>query len=271
LKISEIIGKLEAHHDDFNPKGPTCDGYKCGDPEKECKGIVTTCCPTADVIKQAHEIGANLIIAHEPCFYSHFDKADVISQNEVYKAKIRLIEETGMVIYRDHDHIHNDSPDGIFTGIIRYLGWEKYRDNSNLFMDSAYVMPERTARDVADELIEKVNMHGIRIIGDPDLKVRKIGFSAHFLGGENDLNMINIIDREKYDLVIPGEVIDWSIGEFTVDSASVGHPFVLMNLGHFNMESLGMKYMAEWLPDVIDNAVRVTYIQSGDNFRWIGR
>lgn len=30
-----------------------------------------------------------------------------------------------------------------------------------------------------------------------------------------------------------------------------------------------MEYMAQWLPQVIDNAVPVTFVQSGNQFTWL--
>ena len=43
----------------------TRDKILYGDPNKECSGIVTTIYASVDVIRKAHELGANLIIAHE--------------------------------------------------------------------------------------------------------------------------------------------------------------------------------------------------------------
>ncbi|WP_226035486.1 Nif3-like dinuclear metal center hexameric protein [Aquibacillus saliphilus] len=54
----------------------TGDKLICGDYNTEVKGIVTTFMATVDVIKQAIEIGANLIITHEPTFYTGNDELD---------------------------------------------------------------------------------------------------------------------------------------------------------------------------------------------------
>ena len=42
-----------------------------------------------------------------------------------------------------------------------------------------------------------------------------------------------------------------------------------LNPGHFNWEEPGMEYMAQWLPQVIDNAVPVTFVQAGNQFTWL--
>ena len=40
------------------------------------------------------------------------------------------------------------------------------------------------------------------------------------------------------------------------------------NVGHFNLEELGMKYAADWIPEVIGNAVPVHYVPSGDIYKF---
>ena len=50
MKISEIIAKVEAYHGPLAEGRRTCDIVQYGDPDKECTGVVTTCCPTAEVI-----------------------------------------------------------------------------------------------------------------------------------------------------------------------------------------------------------------------------
>ena len=61
------------------PGGPppdTVDTVKIGDPTQPLTGIVTTFLATVEVIEQAAQLGANLIITHEPIFYNHRDETD---------------------------------------------------------------------------------------------------------------------------------------------------------------------------------------------------
>lgn len=69
LKIQEIIRKLEQWHAPLDRPFHTCDTIKCGDPERECTGIVVTCYVSMEVIRQAKALGANFIICREPTFY----------------------------------------------------------------------------------------------------------------------------------------------------------------------------------------------------------
>lgn len=48
----------------------TCDRYISGLPETEVTGVVTTFMATVDVIKKAAELGSNMIITHEPTYFT---------------------------------------------------------------------------------------------------------------------------------------------------------------------------------------------------------
>lgn len=42
-----------------------------------------------------------------------------------------------------------------------------------------------------------------------------------------------------------------------------------MNIGHFNMEELGMRYAADWITELVEEQVPVHYIPTGDIFRFV--
>src|SRR5216683_3037739 len=48
----------------------TVDTIKAGSPDTQVKGIATTMVATLDLLKRASAAGRNLIIVHEPTFYS---------------------------------------------------------------------------------------------------------------------------------------------------------------------------------------------------------
>lgn len=272
MTISEIIAKLEAFHEPLGDRAlNTVDRVLYGDPSKECSGIVTTCWASADVIQKTADLGYNFIIAHEPIFFDHFDHQDWLEDNRVFQKKKALLDSTGIVVYRDHDHVHNDKPDKIFTGVVKALDWEKYQvGNDFISGNGKFVLPEpQSAREIAEHVSRSLGVHGMRMWGDPETMVKTIAFSAHFLASPGDKAAISKIDENNIDMIIPGEVIDWTIGEYIMDSETLGFGRVLLNLGHFNWEEPGMAYMAEWLPDVVDRKVPVKFVKSGDRFTWL--
>ena len=70
MKNSDVINKILKYHPQFPGNYAGCDGYKFGNPNAECNGIATALVPTVDVIRRTGELGCNLLVVHEPIFYS---------------------------------------------------------------------------------------------------------------------------------------------------------------------------------------------------------
>ena len=277
MKIKTILDKIMAFHAPLDFPDRTCDTVKCGNPDDECTGIGITCYVSMDVIRQAKEKGINLLITHEPTFYNHDEKTDFLADDPVYLEKVSALRDAGIVVWRDHDHIHGPGGPGatvhpyidyIYYGIARELGWEDYvigEETKPLW----FRIPQTTTRDLAQELMEKINLTGVRVVGDLDATVSTVFMCEHVQGNEHDRNLIQA--ARQADAIIPLEIIDWTLSEYIRDAAQQGRGKAIIEMGHFNTEELGMKYMVQWLPDVIGTDLPVEYLQSGDSFHYILR
>lgn len=274
MLISEIINKLIAFHPAVD-EAHTCDTVKCGNAEQECTGIVISCFASVEVIRKAIELGANFIIVHEPLFWNHEDKTDWLEDSEVYAAKKELLDAHGIVVWRDHDRIHGGPPsnnpefiDGIFYGIMQELGWTEYKlDYPNKPL--LFSLPETDAESLGKELIEKLGLNGIRIVGDKSARVSKVFICEHLRDRDFDVNnKILKTELEDIDAIIPLEIVDWTLSAFVRDCCSLGKKKVIYNIGHFNFEEPGMKHMAKWLPQLVGD-VPVHFVPSGDSFDFI--
>jgi putative NIF3 family GTP cyclohydrolase 1 type 2 len=221
MTIQQVIDKILAYHPNLGEReATTCDTLKCGDPNAECTGIVTTCAPSIEVIRKTAELGYNLIIPHEPAFYSHMDKIDWLAgQNSVFDEKLKLLNEHGIAIWRDHDHIHAHNPDGIFYGVVKELGWESYRLPDAGHMPR-FRIPETTVRELALHLKQTFHLTVVRIAGNLDAKVSTIGFGAHLITDPSH-ESTQMLDREL-DVMIPGELIDWTTASYARDAGQLG-------------------------------------------------
>ena len=76
MKIQQVIDRILAYHPALPAGQPTCDGFKSGDPNAECNGIAVSVLASVQVIREAAKLGANLLIVHEPTFYTHMDPTD---------------------------------------------------------------------------------------------------------------------------------------------------------------------------------------------------
>lgn len=277
MKIYEVIKKIKKYYKGWGQidEEHTRDKVLYGKTDQECTGIVTTCWASAEVIRKAYERGANLIICHEALFWNHGDHMDWLeeSQNNTFIKKKRLLDQTGIVVWRNHDYIHSGIPvndgyeDGIFYGFAKMIGWEKYIIDSNAAFDTTmYYLPETTVNTIATEMLAKFKLNGVKIIGDANMAVRKVFICMHVLGKDNDL--IRRMDQEKIDLAISLEMVDFTAAEYICDSMLLGENKAIMTVGHFNIEEPGMEYLLEYLPKIVGD-IPCSFVQSGDMYRYL--
>jgi putative NIF3 family GTP cyclohydrolase 1 type 2 len=226
----------------------TVDTLKWGNPDMEVKGIVTAFMPTYRVIQQAIAMGANLLITHEGLFYSHHDNTDAIENDVVYQEKRRLIEESGIAIFRLHDYIHRYRPDGITAGLIQALEWQSYVEEHQTAA-SVLSLPSMSVREIAEYVKSKLDISFVRVVGNVSLPCTRIGLLAGYRGGGT--LSIPLFEKEKLDLIIYGEGPEWETPEYVRDAIHQGKQKALIVLGHSESEESGMKNLADWLKSTL--------------------
>ena len=94
-------------------------GLLAGREDKEINKILLALDPTSEVVDEAAAWGADLLITHEPTFYSH---RDVMEDTDLIAKKLKLVEESGVVLYRYHDSMHAKGIDEISEGFLHRMG-----------------------------------------------------------------------------------------------------------------------------------------------------
>lgn len=255
----------------------TRDKILFGDPNVECTGIVTTIYASVDVIKKAHELGANLIIAHEALLWNHGDHKEWLEEsgNKTYLAKKQLMDEYGIVVWRFHDYIHSGIKhgdayiDGIFYGLAQELGWQTAQIKEELAGAVYYECEPTSAKAIGEQLIKTFNLRGLKCVGNLDAKVNKILVCGHIMEGGNSNELIKRIDKEDINLLLPLELIDYTLTEYVKDSAQLGMNRCILVPGHFNIEEPGMKYMEKWLDKALPVKIPFKYVQAGDMYEFL--
>jgi putative NIF3 family GTP cyclohydrolase 1 type 2 len=242
-------------------RSQTVDTFKAGDPDTPVTGIATTMMATYDVLQRAAAAGDNLIITHEPTFYGHQDQtADLAKENDaVLAAKQALIEKHHLVVWRFHDHWHARTPDGIQTGMLRALGWDKFRnpDNSHLLL-----IPETTLDQLASSIKERLGIHVIRVVGDPAMRVTKVALNPGYGAFPGARHMLQ---RDDVEVLVIGEGVEWEIVEYADDASAQGRRKALIILGHIPSEQAGMEDCARWIKGFV-NEVKVEFIATAEPF-----
>lgn len=262
MLIKEVLTWLEEPAE--RPQS-TVDGLKSGEESAGVTGIATAFMATYSVISQAASLGVNLLITHEGVFYSHEDRKRSELTDPVMAEKQRLIEQTGIAIYRCHDHVHRYRPDGITAGLIRELGWDNYIVEQQPAAAIAEI-PPASLKEVAEHAKRALGIAHVRAVGELSLPCKRVGLLVGYRGG--GALSIPLFEREQLDLIIAGEGPEWETPEYVRDACSQGRQKGLLLLGHAQSEEPGMRRLAERLKERFAD-VPVHFIPGSHDFRWI--
>jgi putative NIF3 family GTP cyclohydrolase 1 type 2 len=234
----------------------TVDTIKSGNSATPIKGIATTMMATLDVVQRAAAAGRNMVITHEPTFYSHEDRTDALTDDPIYQFKRNFLDGHEMVVFRFHDHWHARRPDGIATGMVKALGWEKNADPQNA---RQFLFDGITLASLARQIEERLKIRTMRIIGDPTLRVRTVAGNWGYAGS------LRPFTRPDLDVLIIGEAREWELIEYAADAVSAGKKKGLIVLGHIPSEQAGMSLCADWLKGFISE-VPVEFVAASEPF-----
>jgi putative NIF3 family GTP cyclohydrolase 1 type 2 len=239
----------------------TVDTFKAGDPDTPVKAIACVMMSTLDVLQRAAAGGANFIITHEPTYYGGQDiTAPMENENDpVLAAKQEFIKSHGLVIWRFHDHLHAMKPDPVLTGVVNILGWKKYQADAAI---PRFVIPATTVEDLAADIRKKFGVRTLRVVGDPKLKVTKVGFSP---GASGFVAHRRQFQSNEVEALLIGEGTEWEGIEYAADATTQGKPKALILLGHIASEEAGMMECAKWLKTFVPE-VPITFVNTPEFF-----
>jgi putative NIF3 family GTP cyclohydrolase 1 type 2 len=239
-------------------RNQTVDTLKAGNPDAPVKGIATTVMATFDVLQRAARAGRNLVITHEPTFYNHEDDTKDFASDPVFTAKHAFIEKNNLVVWRFHDHWHARRPDGILTGMLEILGWEKYRNPDSRVL----VLPPATLGSLARDIQKQLKARTMRVVGDPAMPVSKVALNP---GYANLQGATRTLARPEVDVLVVGEAREWEVVEYAQDAIAAGMKKALIVLGHAISEENGMNECARWLKTFVTE-VPVEFVPAGEPF-----
>ena len=235
------------------------DTFHVGNPDVEVKGIATTCMSTLDLIQRAHDADTNLVISHEPTFWSDSDSTRDITEDPVYKFKSDYCLKNDIVVWRFHDHWHARKPDMEYFATARKLGFAD-PDATKSNNQTIYTVPPIKLSALVEDVKRCMGSHALRVVGDPNAMVSRV------IVGEG-----SIMPRlsPDVDVVIGGEGVE-SDGPFdntayARDAVSLGIAKGLIIMGHVISEEPGMEDAAKWLSTFIQS-VPIRFIPAGEPF-----
>ena len=264
-EIIEIILRLNGGRKIEN----TCDQLIEGDWDRQVTGVVTTFMATVDVIRRAIEMGYNLIITHEPTYFTGKDRLDWLTADPVYYQKKALINENRISIWRYHDHMHSGNDDLIYAGLLKELGWTAYR-NAELPHPHCYNIPSTSVADLIDFLKKSLGMEVIRVVGRTDMVCRRVGIlvGGGSLGLGKEEMPAMLMNEEKLDVMICGEITEWTLSAYVRDAEALGFKKAMIIVGHERSEEPGMKELANILQKFL-KGIPVHFANAGEPFIYL--
>lgn len=258
MECIELLNELKSRAKAEIIPEKTCDTVKCGDVHKDVKKVATTMFATPDVIRSADKWGADLLIVHEPVYYNHFDnERGLFIENE----KRKLLEATGMTVFRFHDYAHAMEPDLIYSGQLKYLGIKGTQVKGKYYAVNNFIPDEEiTAKKLAELMQNNLGLKNVRIAGNPEAVGGKIsccfGTPGHI-----------VEELAENDIVLTGEICEWEIGEIARDYAQLGYNKAVIVMSHIGSERGGMKLLAEMLNEKSD--LEAQYFECGEVYQYV--
>ena len=233
------------------------DTFKAGNPETEVKGIATTFMATLDLLQRAHAAGMNMVVTHEPTFWSDTDAVKDLTGDPVYRFKVDFCEKNHMVVWRFHDHIHMRRPDMIWIGLARDLGWTEHETAPG---SHRYTLPPTTLGRLAADVQSHMKVRTMRVTGDPAATVSTIALGVGYNIPRASADVDVVVGGENSEA---GGALDNA--EYCMDAAALGIAKGQIILGHTISEEPGMEDCANWMRTFITE-VPIRFIRAAEPF-----
>lgn len=273
--VQRILNKVASEKPIIQFPGLDTDSFKYGDPATSVTGIVFTFQATFEVLKKTVQAKKNFVISHERMFWEQlddvrtlkhdtpFEPADSLETEGVFLAKRRYCEENGLVVWRFHNHQHMLRPDPIIAGLLARLGWQGYVvPVPQQMIAIACSIPEAPLKEVARHVARSIDSRNVRVIGDPNLPVKRVGLGAHKL-----LEILKPL--QSFDVVLMSEPQDCDAFPYLRDGFSLGlpHPKGLIAIPHERFEEWAEQDAPAWLRPLVPE-VPIEFISAGDPY-WV--
>ncbi|MET3574748.1 Nif3-like dinuclear metal center hexameric protein [Bhargavaea ullalensis] len=161
-KVSDIIGLME----EWAPKKFAYDwdpvGLQIGRPDAEISSVLVTLDVTEEVVNEAEEKGAGLIIAHHPPIFSPMKsvRTDTV-QGRLVEACLRR----GISVFAAHTNL-DVAPGGVNDMLAEQLGIKETSVLTETYVEPLYKLAVYTPHDSVEKVREALGKAGAGAIGD---------------------------------------------------------------------------------------------------------
>jgi putative NIF3 family GTP cyclohydrolase 1 type 2 len=235
------------------------DTYKAGGPQTPVTGVATTMFNSFDVIQRAVTAGLNMILPHETTFWNDRDDAAIVNTDALYREKRDYLAAHNVVIFRMHDHVHDQRPDFTYVGSARELGLDPARETPP--GSHRFTIPETTLEALAADVQRRIGIKALRVVGDPKARVSRLQLGVGYATPAANATGVDVVisgEQQELDGVLDAP-------EYVADAAALRMPRGWIMLGHNVSEEAGMLEMAQWIKNLVPE-LPVQLIKSGEPF-----
>jgi putative NIF3 family GTP cyclohydrolase 1 type 2 len=241
------------------PFAQTVDTIKVGSRDTVVTGVVTTMFTTMEIIHKAIALKANLIIPHEPTFFSGQDDTDYLQNDPVFRAKYDLMAKHGITLWRNHDYVHRMQDDGVRVGVVGDLGWNEYYEPRSPIL----TLPKTSLRGLIYHIKTRLGVPAMRYVGDLDQNCTKVLLLPGAVGGKTQITRIM---EHRPDVLVCGESNEWETPEYVRAANEIGIKLSMIEIGHSASEEGGSEFVKNWLNQHMPG-LPVHHIPSGNSLQ----
>ncbi len=223
------------------------DTFKIGGPDMAVTGISTSFGGNLSVLQASLKQGLNMLIVHEPTFWSDGDVVGRVQDDPLYRYKLDWARKNNLIVWRDHDNAHAMRPDIIFVGWSKAMGWAAY--STDPVRNNSYTLPPTTLGELARYVMQRLKLRSVRVIGDPNLPVTKVAVGRGYTLPDDA------------DAKIASDIREWDAFEYARDAVYAGRKKGLIVISHEAHEDTGMNAFADYLRPLVPE-VPVKYIST---------
>ncbi len=237
MKVTEIDKFLTSLVDKKWPD----EGVLFGQAEIEVKGILVTWMPTLEALYLAIRRKCNLIICHEELLFPYLKERDkkLLKESPNWVAnrkRLEIIQKNNLSIVRSH--YRADQKFNV-DELARTIDLPEPIERD--FIARVYKMDRIPLKDFVKLLKERLKIDKIKVIGDLNSHIRKLGIAIGGMGLGVCLGFMERYYVGKCDTVLAGEADEYA--QFYAKESKLN----LIITGHALSENIGLKVMTRFL------------------------
>ncbi len=256
-KVRDVIKLMNmiAPEQNVDSEGYDNVGLQVGKSDREVSAVLCCLDVTEEVVEEAVELGANMIITHHPLIFAPIKS---VSDRDVTGRKILAAVESGVSVYAAHTNL-DFSPDGINDFVARALGL-KYVEPLHTYGNAALgrvgeLETEMPASELKYDVESVLSDRYVRIIGEPLDTISRVAVINGAGGGSTDY--IDMALNAEADCLVTADV-KHHVAVYARDNG-----LVVIEAQHYTMEHCYIGYLTQKLNCMSsDMGYDVEFIQS---------